>query len=289
MHLSQSLRLLPVVAIALLAGLALGWLWTERDGSDRSLSRVASSAELRIGYAVEAPYAVVTADGQVSGAAPELARLVGGRIGVKQFTWVQTSFDALIPDLLARRFDMVAAGMFITPERAGRVAQSQPTQKVSAGLLVRAGGNAGAAGPADLSALAKVAVIDGSVEQSRWLQAGLPVERLMVVPDAASGRSAVLEGLADALALSLPTVRWMAAHSQGRLVVRTLNGRDPLGRSADYTAFQFHPDDVALREAWDRAQSDVVGSAEHLGAVRSWGFGPDELPGRVTLDEVLAQ
>ncbi|MFN3415086.1 MAG: transporter substrate-binding domain-containing protein [Caldimonas sp.] len=278
-----------IVVCVLAVAAVLAWRWAPHPGRDDSLQRVQAGAALRVGYAVEAPYALVQADGGVTGAAPELARLVGERLGVRQFVWIQTHFDALIPELLARRFDVVAAGMFITPERAERVAHSRPTQKVRAGLLVRAPTEETAKATGAIDELARVAVIEGSVEHIRWVRAGWPADRLMLVPDAAAGRSAVLEGLADALALSLPTVRWMAAHSNGKLSARAMGSGQAWTEEADFTAFQFHPQDVALREAWDEALAAVIGSPAHLEAVRPWGFGLEELPGSLSVREVLVR
>ncbi|NTV62864.1 MAG: transporter substrate-binding domain-containing protein, partial [Oscillochloris sp.] len=106
---------------------------------DQSFDRIKRVDTIRIGYAVEAPFAFLAPGDVVTGESPEVARAVVQRLGITQITWVQTDFDQLIPELEEGRFDLIAAGMFITPDRAQRVAFSQPTFHVKQGLLVLVG------------------------------------------------------------------------------------------------------------------------------------------------------
>lgn len=247
---------------------------------------------LRIGYAVEAPYAWVTPEGLVSGESPSLARLVASRLDIDRIEWIQTRFDALIPDLRAGRFDVIAAGMFITAERAKRVAFSEPTFRVLPALLVARGNPQRIHRAADLKpASVRVAVLSGSVEQAWVKRIGVASDNAVLVPDALTGLRAVQGGLVEALALSAPTLRWMAQSADGRGVeVVTLtseqdSGVDGLG--AGYGAFAFRPQDAPLREAWNGVLRGLVGQPEHLALVAPWGFSAAEMPGDVRLAELL--
>jgi polar amino acid transport system substrate-binding protein len=245
-----------------------------------ALQRLRAGEPLRVGYAVEPPYAVVRADGQVEGLAPEVARMVGQRLGVTRYEWIQTRFDALIPELRAHRFDVVAAGMFITAQREAWVAHSRPMMQVRSGVLWRraAEDTSPAAAWHGWETVQRVAVIEGSVEHQRWLAGGGLQDRLMLVPDAASGQAAVLEGWADAFALSWPSVQWMAAHSQGRLQAQPLAPGELLGADLDHPAFQFRHEDQALRQAWDAALRDVLGSPQYAALLVRWQVGQDAHP-----------
>jgi polar amino acid transport system substrate-binding protein len=218
----------------------------------------------------------------VTGESPEVARLVAPRLGAKRIEWVQTSFDALIADLREGRFDVIGAGMFITPARAELVRFARPSLRVSAGLLVAAGNPKGLRAYADAlaSARARVAVLSGSVEEQRLRARGLPAARLLSVPDAASGQAAVVSGAADALALSLPTVRSMARASAGRLEAVAVRGRASPADidSFSYVAFAFAPGSAGLRQAWNEAQAAVMRDPEYLEAIAPFGFGADSLP-----------
>lgn len=125
-------------ALALLTVLAprrvMAWPWTMDDDPRE---RVRRAGVLRVGYSIEAPFVTLAADGSVVGqsaaCAAEVARGLG--VGVE---WVQTALDRQIPNLLDGRFDVVGAGLFITPERATQVRFSVPTLRVRPAWLTRA-------------------------------------------------------------------------------------------------------------------------------------------------------
>lgn len=232
---------------------------------------------LRFGYAVEAPYAFVDDRGRVTGAIPELARLVAQRLNLP-VTFVQTDFGALIDQLEEQRFDVVVSGLFITPERGRRVRFSIPTFRAGDAALVRSGN------PEDLHSLqdvkdrnATVAVLASSVEEALARRAGIPHERVIVVPDAAAARRAVEAGRADLLLNSEPTVRWIASRDAAHVfdVADPFHAGEAVARLG---AFALRQSDLALVEAWNRALNDVVGSPEHLALVEPFGFTHRFLP-----------
>lgn len=232
---------------------------------------------LRFGYAVEAPYAFVDESGRLTGAIPELARLVARRLDLP-VTFVQTDFAALLDQLEEQRFDVVVSGLFITPERAKRVRFSTPTFRAGDAALVRRGN------PKQLHSLqdvndrnATVAVLASSVEEALARRAGIPRDRILVVPDAAAARRAVESGHADLLLNSEPTVRWIAS----RDMARVFDVADPFQAGEAATrlgAFALRQNDLALAEAWNRALDHVVGSPEHLALVEPFGFTHRFLP-----------
>jgi hypothetical protein len=83
------------------------------------------------------------------------------------------------------------------------------------------------------------------------------------VPDALTGKAAVLAGVADALSLSLPSVKWMS--KQGILTdLEAAQPFEPLAaHEPGYVAFAFRRRDLRLRAAWDRALSDFLATPEH--------------------------
>lgn len=270
----------------LLGGMALALaavgFW--QTPSDDALSRSLASGTIRIGYAVEAPYAMVAPDGRVTGEAPEFARLIVARMNIPEIRWVQTSFDALLGELADRRFDVVATGMFITPEREAMVLFSRPATRVEAGLATAVDAPAAFASYHELvaHATARVAVLAGSVEETRLLARGLGRERLLRVPDAASARAAIGSGEADVLALSLPTLRGMIVEGAPLTVVRVAgraSAQDPA--QTFLTGFAFARGETRLRDAWNAAQAEVEGTREHLQAIAPFGFTEADLAGSV--------
>lgn len=74
--------------------------------------------------------------------------------------------------------------------------------------------------------------------------------------------------------------------------------RDPLtdaiaveegGGGEAYVASAFRRDETALRAAWNGALSEILGRDAHLRAIAPLGFEPADLPGGVTLRELLAR
>jgi len=110
-----------VIVAALSTAIVLRFPW------DQSLTRLQREGTIRIGYAVEAPYAFLKPGGEVTGESPEVAKVIVGRLGIRHIEWRQSEFGSLISGLEAGRFDVIAAGIFITPERARRISFSEPT------------------------------------------------------------------------------------------------------------------------------------------------------------------
>ena len=269
------------VVVSLLLPVLVAWYLY-----DSGLGRVGEPAVrmdvLRIGYAVEAPYAFLDADLEVTGESPETARLVAQRLGVRRIEWIQVPFANLIPELQAGRFDVVAAGLFITPERLTQVRFSRPTLQVSSALLTRL---EDPEPPQDqvpwlLQSGRRLAVIDGSVEMSRLRSLGVPDARLVRASSAAMAAKLLREGSVEAFLLSRPTARRFAAQDAGHaLRVSDLGGTAgpmPSCCLVDSVAFVFHPDQGALQRAWDEALGEVMASGQYAALLARLGFGEDE-------------
>ncbi|WP_281276052.1 ectoine/hydroxyectoine ABC transporter substrate-binding protein EhuB [Geomonas edaphica] len=261
----------------LIVAIAAVWLLVNVSKDD-SLARLRNAGTIRIGYAVEAPYAFVTQDGTVTGESPEIAKHIAKTIGIDQITWRQAEFGSLINELEAGRIDVVAAGMFVTPERKMQVAFSAPTFQVRPGLLVPAGNPLRLYSYKELATHdVTVAVLNGSVEENTLRRLGVPSRRLLAVPDTLTGLAAVTSGLAAGMAISSPTARWIAQHSKEQVEAAEAPARvasDSLGLGA----FAFRKEDRALLEAWNRALDGYIGTKEHLTLVSRFGFTADELP-----------
>jgi polar amino acid transport system substrate-binding protein len=261
---------------------------------DQSLTRLQQAGTIRIGYAIEAPYAFLKPGGEVTGEFPEVAKRIVADLGIRRIEWIQTDFGSLIPSLEAGRFDVIAAGLYITPERAQRVDFSEPVLHVQQGLLVRQDNPRQlysyrhALTPADV----KIAVIAGAVEEALLRRIGLSDRQIVIVPDALTGRVAVESGLADGLALTSPTIRWMASRDQlGKTdMAQPFEQPDPaLTEGVAYCGFAFRKADRQLLAAWNSAMQPFITSQEHLKLLAEFGFTEAELPGAVTTREILSK
>lgn len=256
--------------------LALSVLGT---GGEDSLARYQHGQPLRVGYAIEAPFVMLDAHGRTTGEAPEVLRHTLRLLGNGKVVWLHADFGSLIHELESGRIDIVAAGMFITPARAQRVIFTRPTAAIYPGLLVRRNN------PLDLNTLrdmaarsnARLAVIDGSVEQQLAREAGLPVRRIMPYPDASAATAAVKAGDADALMLSMISLRHFLAEARTdefELIGPFAAGD---GHPAGLPAFAMRPADKRLRDAIDKELASFLGGPAHLQLVRPFGFRADDL------------
>ena len=93
---------------------------SRRPGSEKTEA-------VRIGYANEAPFAYYdNATGKLTGESVEVTRYLLKEVGISRVEGVITEFASLIPGLKARRFDIIAAGMYINPRRCEQISFSEP-------------------------------------------------------------------------------------------------------------------------------------------------------------------
>ena len=280
----------------LLAAIAVACIFvtvsTRNSHSDSLLMRVQRDGVLRIGYAIEAPYAFLDAEGVSTGLDIEVAKRIAARLSIPRLEWCQTSFGSLIQELESGRFDVIVAGLFITPERAKRIRYSEPTFHVRQAMLVQKGNPLALHAYEDVLAKpqARVAVMQGSIEQDIVSRLGVPAEQVLVVPDALTGRLAVETGLAACLALSSPTVDYMARQqSLGLTEIAAPFTQPEAGRVANvgYGAVAFRKSDEDFCRAWNLQLKEFIGGAEHKELLNKFGLNEDVLPGTVSTASLL--
>ena len=276
----RRLRLIPLVApLAVLAGC---------DAAPRADSlEQAQARALRVGFAIEPPYAFVDSAGEPTGEAPVILRGVAAEAGIDRLQWFPFQFHDLIPALRAGRIDVVAAGLMITEERQRLVRFSLPTACVGPVIIGRrrARGEASKLPAHGSGVEVRTAVLEGSVEQRALQQRPAPGYVPVPVPDLATAVAALKAGNVDALAITAPTAREVISREPG-LVIRERALPPGLERTAGCTAFAFRHEDVALAAAFDSALTRFVASPEHRRAVLPFGFTESEL---LAADSVTAR
>jgi polar amino acid transport system substrate-binding protein len=282
------LLLLSIISLSTLLGL-IGFLSQQNDSS---LQNLRERGFIRIGYAVEAPYAFLDSNGDVTGESPELAKRVVSQLGIPNIEWIQTDFDNLIPELIEGRFDVIAAGMFITAERAEIVAFSEPCFHVKQGLLVAAGNPHQLGSYSDILSHPelKIAVITGAIEETLLRDIGIPDAQILPVPDARTGETAVKTALADAFALSSVSIRWMSLMDESQLIEMAEPFEQVHAEAFiyyGYGGFAFRQNERHLLNEWNAVLADFVSSPEHLQLVEEFGFSSAELSISVSTGEII--
>ncbi len=282
------------VGLAVLGVLALGTLGlctARRRATKDTLAKIRATGVVRIGIANEAPYGYLdTERGVVTGEAPEIARVVFHRMGIDDIEVVSTDFGSLIPGLQAGRFDVIAAGMYITPERCTQIAFSDPTYRIGETFVVPHGNPRGLHGFGDLLRIhGKLGVVGGAVELGYAKRLNVPEDQLVIYNDNVSALEGVRTGRSDAFACTLLTAQDLLGKNGDGLAIASpfeqpvIDGKEVWG----YGAFGFRRAGPLLR-AFDHQLHDLIGTPEHLALVRPFGFGEPTLPAGKTAAELCA-
>ena len=291
----SEISLTGILALLILAA-ALGtilWQANRPNASDETtLARIEKANLVRIGFANEAPYGYLdTNSGKVTGEAPEIAKVILKRMGVDHVEPIVADFGSLIPGLKAKRFDIIAAGMYITPQRAKEISFSNPSYAIGESFIVKAGNPLHLHGYEDVrdNPTAKLGVMGGSVEQGYARDMGVDDRQVLVFPDYNSAILGLKGGQIDAVAATDLTVNDLLQKQDSDEIEKAKDFQDPIidGKTIrGYGAFGFRQEDVALRERFNEELAKFIGSPEHLQLVKDFGFDESTLPGNVTAKEL---
>jgi polar amino acid transport system substrate-binding protein len=249
-----------------------------------TLSDIKANSKVTIGVANEVPYGYTTSDGKPAGEAPSIAAHLLNEMGVNDVDVVVTEFGSLIPGLRAGRFDVIAAGMYVTPKRCQQILFSNPTYSIGEGFLVKNGNSKELNGYSDIKANdVKLGVMSGSVEYGYARDFGIDMSKVVTLPDYPSGVAALKSGRIDALAGTSLTMATLASKDTNVELAQPFEALMINGESVKgYGAFGFRPGDETLRDAFNKKLADFIGSDDHLAMVEPYGFGKHTLPEGMT-------
>ncbi|RDD60777.1 ectoine/hydroxyectoine ABC transporter substrate-binding protein EhuB [Ferruginivarius sediminum] len=272
-------------AVAAVAALTTSALATGAQ-AESTLAKLKDQGFVQAAFANEVPYGYVNEEGRLTGESPEVARAVFKSIGIDQLDGVLTEWASLLPGLNAGRWDVVAAGMFITPERCKQADFSNPSYKIGQSFLVSAGNPKGLHSYQDVADKDDVTlgVMAGAVEAGYARDAGIPDERIKQLPDQASMLAAVRAGRVDAAALTSVSIERMA--QRGGDAVERVKDFDTPPEAVGYGGFAFRKGDSALLEEFNTKLAEFIGTEEHLALVKPFGFTEANLPGDATAKEL---
>ncbi|MFT5535057.1 MAG: polar amino acid transport system substrate-binding protein [Burkholderiaceae bacterium] len=274
----------PVLALLSVAALAIG----TSASAETTLERVQRTGEIRIAYANEAPFAYTLTNGKVTGESPEIAKIIFGKMGITKIKPVLVEWGSLIPGLMANRFDVIAAGMYVTPERLQQVLFTDPHYQLADTLLVAKSNPSKLRSYADIASNNKVklAVMAGTAQYAYAVAAGVPESRIMQVPTTTAQLQAVRTRRADAAAGTALTMKALAVKGGKR--VQAINDFTDDPSHIGYGALAFRKEDQTLRDAVNVALHEWLGSPEHLATVAPFGFDSSNLTTK-TAAEIAAQ
>lgn len=209
-----------IAALVGVAALTLGLAACGGDDAEGDGSGLPPKDDtLVIGLANEQPYAYMDENGEATGFSTEVATAVLNKMGYENLEFQVVDFGDLISSLNAGQFDVIAAGMYLTPDRIKQVAFSDPDYCVPESLAVAAGNPHGIV---DFSSIADnpeltVAVASGTVEVDYAEVAGIPDEQLKSFSGIDQMYSALTAGEVDAVTGTEATVNGHVAASGGAI------------------------------------------------------------------------
>jgi polar amino acid transport system substrate-binding protein len=133
--------------------------------AETTFERVKREKLITFGFANEPPYTIAALE-NVTGQDPEVLKAIMKGFGVEHFNGVLAEFSGMIPGLVAKRFDVISAGMVIRPARCKQVAFGNPSVVVQQGLAVKKGNPLKIHSLKDIAAnpKARIGILQGSVQ-----------------------------------------------------------------------------------------------------------------------------
>jgi polar amino acid transport system substrate-binding protein len=220
----------------------------------------------KVAIAQVPPYAYLTPGGQPSGYLSDVSSAVMKILGVPKLDATVTTFDAMIPGLLAQQYDFVSGGLDITSARCQVVIFSEPVTVQHDAVYVRAGNPEHLTGYASIAHDPSVtaAVLAGSQQEAYALKVGVKQSQLVTVPDVQSGIAAVTGGRADTFIVGQFSVP--ASERQG--IDMVVDMTSPLAG----VGIAFRKSDSALRDAFNGALDKLRANGTLQRLYAKYGF-----------------
>lgn len=247
----------------------------EGNGSSGDiLSSLQDKGQVKVGFANEKPYAYEE-DGELKGAAVDIAKAIFKNLGVEEVDGHLSDFQQLIPGLNAGKFDVITAGMAITPDRCANVAFGEPEMKYGEGLIVESGNPMNLHSYQDIAANPEitVAVMSGATEKAFLLAEGVAESQITMVPDIPASFSAVESGRAHATTGTEMTIK-MALESSNQDKLEFVNDFEQpnIEGVPSYGAAAFRQDSEALKDAYNAELKKLKESGELAAIIEPYGF-----------------
>jgi len=250
-----------------------------------SVEKLQGRGSINVGIAGEQPYAYLDG-GELTGMDPSVQTVIWNNLGIDEVKPTLVAFEGLIPGLVANRFDVVAAGMFIIPERCEQAAFSDPMYCAPNAFLVPRGNPESIT---DFESVAKagigLGVLGGAIEGIYAEKSGVDSAKIVEVPSARDGLLQLEQGRLGAFGVTSITLKDLLKKNPDNNVELTkpftpvIDGEEQFGCGGAV----FRKRDVELRTAFNRELKKLKDSGQLLRIMQPFGFGPETLvPGDVT-------
>ncbi|MCG3419313.1 ectoine/hydroxyectoine ABC transporter substrate-binding protein EhuB [Oceanobacillus jordanicus] len=267
------------------------------DGGDSEsnggkLEELQEAGTVTIGFANEEPYAYEE-DGELKGAAVDIAAAVFAELGIDNMKSQLSNFDSLIPGLQANQFDVVTAGMAITPDRCEQAAFGEPEMVYGEGLVVQAGNPLNIQSYQDIADNPdiRVTVMSGATEVGYLESVGVSDDQVTPADDIPATFSAIQADRADVTTATEMTLR-MAVETAGDDLEFVDNFEQPdIEGVPSYGAAAFSKDNTELRDAYNEKLKELKEDGTVAELLEANGFDPESNmaeAGEITTESVCS-
>jgi polar amino acid transport system substrate-binding protein len=255
---SQILRM--AAAGVLLSGLSLPALSQDHP------EHAPLTAALDVGFA---PYAFTDSDGAINGFSQELLVALASQLGRPSAEPQDVTFSAIFAGLFSKRYEMIAAPVNATKQRAESMLFSEPYLATESAMLVRTGTSAKSLDDLRGKAIAVNNGSGGDKEVTEWSgEYKFAVQRYNTNPDAIQ---ALMTGRADAVYVDANVARYATTQTPGAEVAFTI----PVGLNVSYF---FRKDDAEFRNTVDVALECLKKNGTMAEIYKKW-FGVEPAAG----------
>jgi len=234
-------------------------------GEGSLLEELQDAGSITVGIANEIPYGYEDEDsGEITGEAPEVARLVLGELGIEEMDAQVVEFGALIAGLQAGNFDMIAAGMYINADRAEEVLFSDPDYCILESMLVPEGNPAGLTNYNSVAETdVRLAVASGTVNVDYAVWAGIPDDQIVEFAGIEDQYDALAAGRVDAVSGTILTVQQHADVMEGFEALTPFPALDEDGNEIlGCGGFGFRYENQDFRDAFNDKLNELQESGE---------------------------
>lgn len=252
MNTEQSILVRLVICFAILVGWSLPLLpiaAAEKAPATRpgTLQSVLEKGTLRVGVSLFTPWTLKDNDGQLIGFEIDVARQLAKDLSVQPEFHVY-DWENIVPALLKREIDIIAAGMVITPQRALKVNFSQPYDSSGIGLVTNIPLTKTFRGPQDLnSSKVIITAVTGTVSED-LAQRVFPNAILQTFPTSQEALQTVITGKAHGYVEHKP-ITTFAVIDNADTVDEPLSG-PLLETRAGFAVNKGDPDFINFLNAW---------------------------------------
>lgn len=265
------LKFTSLIYKAIVPALLTSILLTTPAVAENSLEKAREAGSITIAIGNAPPWAEMTSDGKITGGAPDVAIAVLKKLGIPEVKASIFEYGAMIPGLVAGRYDLVSAGLFMNSKRCAAVLYSEPDVCGTAAFAVKAGN------PLKLESYEniaqnpsiKVGVCGGCVEEKAARSAGVSPSQIVTIPDEQSAIKMLQDGRIGVYAYTTVSITSLLkkANDPGLAMVSpVLNTQIQCAGSA------FRKSDKAFRDAYDAALKEMKDNGEFDAILSKYGF-----------------